>query len=370
MSDEFQCPIVSLSIEKHPNADNLVIVKCDNGKVSIVTKKIFKDGDWAVCIPQHGIVPDDILEELGLTGRLAGSKKNIVKPITLRGIYSDCLLYPLNGKRLEGKVASVPRVGMNMASVLGIKRRVTDHPLIYEGVVASPRNIDKITWGDYDILHLDKWNNENGNYFQGADVFVTEKIHGTWVEFSYHPQHAEIVTSKGYSKKELVFVLDENNKNNLYVNMYYEQRDKVQYLFETLRKEYGLDMDVPLRLMGEIYGPKVQDLRYGVSKPKYIAFDIHIGQRNRQGFFLHTEEFNEMCNRAGIETVPLLYHGGYDDINLSVLGEGFSVLDPETQKEGCVIKTANEGYHYPQGRTVAKYVSPVYLSREKGTEWN
>ena len=47
-------------------------------------------------------MPDDILEELELTGRLAGSKKNRVKAIKLRGVLSQGILYPATtGKRFD-----------------------------------------------------------------------------------------------------------------------------------------------------------------------------------------------------------------------------------------------------------------------------
>ena len=43
-----------------------------------------------------------VLEEIGLTGKLAGKQKNRVKPSNLRGILSEGILYPLVGKILHG----------------------------------------------------------------------------------------------------------------------------------------------------------------------------------------------------------------------------------------------------------------------------
>ena len=387
MSDDFICPVVTVKMNVHPNADNLEVAECSNGKVSIVGKNQFKTDERVVCIPQHAIVPQNMLREIGLEGRLSGKDKNIVRPIKLRGVYSDCILYPLSGNALTGKLAKLPDEGTNMAGVLGIKKRMTDHPMIYEGVVMNPRNVDKITYGDYDILNLYRWQKEDGSsWFDGKEVHITEKLHGTWVEFSYHPQCPELVTSKGFSKKELVFQMDgDSNKNNLYVNMYKEQRDRVQHLFKMIREDYGADMETPIRLMGEIFGPKVQDLKYSLSRPTFRAFDIYIGE-HRKGIFLSSQEFFFMCKKADIETVPLLYQGMFDfedagdtvkEVHearcafLDNLAVGVSSIDDETMKEGVVIKPVEEKYVPEFGRTIAKYVSEEYLNKRKnGTEFN
>lgn len=380
MSDDFICPVVYVTIEPHPNADKVEVARCNNGNVSVVGKGMFKTGDLVVCIPQHAIVPEDILAEIGLEGKLRGKKKNIVGPVKLRDVYSDCILYPLTGKRFEGRMAQMPAGGTDMAEVLGIKKRVTDHPMIYEGVVTNPRNIDKITYGNYDIENLYRWEKKVGDrvesIFNGQDVYITEKIHGTWVEFSYHPQAPEVVTSKGYSKKELIFKLDDHNKNNLYVNKFKQHKGQIDLLFKLIREDFGVDMDTPIRLMGEIYGPKVQDLHYGEQLPKFIAFDIYIG-KTREGRFLPPDQFFFMCKKADIETVPLLYKGKYEfdseEDRMSFLefyGTGPSILDADTMREGCVIKTAEEQWDDRYGRVVAKYISERYMNRPDGTEYN
>ena len=39
----------------------------------------------AVYVPENVFLPEDLIDEIGLTGKLAGSKRNRVKAIRLRG---------------------------------------------------------------------------------------------------------------------------------------------------------------------------------------------------------------------------------------------------------------------------------------------
>ena len=102
MSDtaSLEALVWEVTVEDHPNADRLDVVKCGE-YTAISGKDDYKTGYLAVFIPSGAIVSDEILEEIGLTGKLAGKQKNRVKPSKLRGILSEGILYPITGKSLR-----------------------------------------------------------------------------------------------------------------------------------------------------------------------------------------------------------------------------------------------------------------------------
>jgi len=90
----FEVKVYKLTIEEHPNADAIELAKVGDYR-SIVGKGQFNTGDLGVYIPEGAIVPELIIERLGLVGKLAGKKKNRVKAIRLRKVLSQGLIYPV-----------------------------------------------------------------------------------------------------------------------------------------------------------------------------------------------------------------------------------------------------------------------------------
>ena len=90
----FAVQVLQLTILPHENADVLELAKIGD-YLSVVKKGEFKTGQLGVYIPEAALVPDDILESMGLVGKLAGSSHNRVKAARLRGILSQGLVYPV-----------------------------------------------------------------------------------------------------------------------------------------------------------------------------------------------------------------------------------------------------------------------------------
>jgi len=98
----FRVPVEVVTIEPHPNADALEIANIQ-GFQAIVRKGQFQTGQLIAYIPEAAIVPDDLLESMGLMGALHGPGKNRVKAIRLRGIVSQGLVYPVREGWVEGQ---------------------------------------------------------------------------------------------------------------------------------------------------------------------------------------------------------------------------------------------------------------------------
>ena len=212
MSD-FQVPVVRLVIKPHPNADKLEIAEV-GGYQCIVGKGDFKTDDFAVYIPEAAIVPDDLIEKLGLTGRLAGPKHNRVKAIKLRGILSQGLVCPVDHLPIsviddyqvdkDTKTLRVSFDGTDMAKALGITKY---EPLVPAQMAGNVWNAGMARTIRYDIENIKKFPR---TFEDGEEVVFTEKIHGTWCMAAHMPMRLRdpeqgkiFVSSKGQAAKGL-----------------------------------------------------------------------------------------------------------------------------------------------------------------------
>ena len=90
----FEVKVRKIIVKPHPDADLIEVGQVDDFQV-IVGKGQFQSGDLVVYIPEAAIVPDWLIEKMGLVGKLAGPKHNRIKACRLRGIVSEGLCYPV-----------------------------------------------------------------------------------------------------------------------------------------------------------------------------------------------------------------------------------------------------------------------------------
>lgn len=373
----FEVKVYRLEIEPHPNADAIELAKVGEFR-SIVRKGQFKTGDLGVYIPEASIVPDWLIEKLGLTGKLAGSQKNRVKAIKLRGILSQGLVYPLEPMKEnyplhllehlvdEHMTRTVVSEGQDVQKELGITKYEPPIPVHFAGQVGNAHGYTL----NYDIENIKKYPDVID---YGTDIlFVTEKLHGTWTCFGYHPEYPEpIVTSKGLSARGVAFKLNEENEGNIYVQMYKKVGEK--YLAD-LRAHIAPSLAV--YLLGEIYGKGVQDLQYGTTEPAFRAFDIYVKDpESGRGRYVSGVEFVELCRKANIPTVPIVGIGPYTRQEIEEMTNGQTELDGANIREGVVIRLygASDDLRNDQmiGRIILKSVSEAYLLRKgEATEFN
>lgn len=366
----FEAKVYRLKIEEHPNADALELARVGDYR-SIVRKGQFQTGDLGVYIPEAAVLPEWLISELGLEGRLAGKDKNRVKAVRLRGTLSQGLVYPVtdgaicrNGTGADEDVFFVEE-GDVVTDFLGITKYEPPIPVHMAGEVFNAHGKTL----KYDIENAKKF---PGVLIEGEEVIMTEKIHGTFILMGYHPDITHpIVTSKGLSDKGLAFKMNEANKDNLYIRtlngtMEEEGGDDVVTRLRRLR----LDME-PFYILGEVYGKGVQDLTYGADKPQFRAFDIYVGEPGH-GRYLDTGEFRTWCRSVGLEMVPVLYEGPFSKEKMLELTDGKEVVSgSETNiREGLVIKPWVERENDELGRVILKSVSEAYLLRKGGTEFN
>lgn len=357
----FKVTVERLVVEPHPDADRLELAQVGLYR-AVVGKGDFKTGDYAIYVPEQAILPGDLIEELNLTGKLAGKDKNRVKAVRLRGALSQgivCRPKALDGTDFSGD----PHPGFNYAELLGITKWIPEIPAHMSGaVIAAP---DLIRWPD--IENLKRY----PDVFKAGELVVaTEKIHGTCCLVTYDVASDRVfVSSKGFGEKSLAL---EENDTNLYwraVNEY--------GLRAKLKVEAQLAGATSIGLFGEVYGQGIQDLHYGKVAGHndtlgFVAFDMAAIIAGGK-VWLSPSDFAATAASHGIPTAPVLYDGPFDLAKLTEIASGTTVLgDGAHIREGIVIRPrmrANEPSDVLGGRKIAKLVSDAYLLRKNATEF-
>lgn len=382
----FECKVYELTIEEHPNADAIELARVGD-YYSIVRKGQFKTGDLGVYIPEAAIVPDWLLQQLGLEGKLAGKKKNRVKAIKLRGVLSQGLIVPLKkypfhtfvdevGFDAKDMVLGVSKPGQDGETIVSLALEGTDlkdflEITKYEPPIPTCMNGEVFNaFGKtikYDIENFKRYPDV---LLEGEEVYITEKLHGTWCCMGYHPDiDLPVVTSKGLSEKGLAFKFNDANINNLYVRAFEATKDTEGKSIVDHAKEYFSD-DEPFYVLGEIYGSGIQDAAfvYDAPKPKFRVFDVYYGEPGH-GEYLDYYDLEAFCACLNIEMVPVLYVGPFSKEKMLELTDGKTVLG-ENIREGVVTVPIEERRDPELGRVILKSVSEKYLLRKHGTEYN
>lgn len=348
-----------LTIHTHPDADALELAQVGLYR-AVVGKDAYKTGDYAVYIPEQAVLPAALIEELGLTGRLAGKAKDRVKAVRLRGELSQgivCRPAALEGVDLE----SAHAMGIDFAELLGISKWVPPVPVAMAGQVESAPEL--LPW--IDIENLKRY---PGVFEAGEPVTATEKIHGSACLLTYFAATGEVqVSSKGVGSRGLAII---EAPGNLYWRAIHAHG--VPVIAARLATELGASR---VGIFGEVFGAGVQDLGYGTDlrhqQPGYAVFDISYDDGTGNVRWLDSMA---VIDRVGddIRTAPLLYVGPYDVDLMLNLAEGDEDVSGQRlhMREGLVIRPAFERRSdLLGGRAIAKVVSGSYLTRKGGTEF-
>lgn len=361
----FEVLVLPVKIEPHLNADSLEISRIGDYR-SIVRKGDFKDGDLVAYIPEGSVCPDSLIGEMGLTGKLAGADKNRVKAVKLRGVLSQGLCLKAREGWLEGQ---------DVQGELGVHK--------YEPVVPAGFQGELMSVGGGRTLHYDIENVKKfpGVFKDGEEIILTEKLHGTFclagvMSDSQRLNNTEdddaflVVSSKGVAAKGLAFKIHaEANKSNLYVKTVMRLN-----LVEGCYNAFGTDESV--FVLGEILGPGVQDLTYGLVEPEFRVFDIYVGNPG-EGRYLGDVELDKVCKKLVLPRVPVLYRGPYSKEVLELWTNGKETLSGQSShvREGVVLRTSEERLAVADlpcyDRCQLKSVSEGYLLRksENATEY-
>lgn len=347
-----------VEVKEHPGADKLDVLKV--GEYQIVAKKgHYKTGDLVLIIPEKSILPKGTPLYDEYEKYLGGSDKNRVKGIRLRGEYSEAVTWPLNqlapviiteidymqGQRTKHyhdiQSAINAPVGEDISELLGITKYEAPIPVNMSGQV-------KQFGGGYsrnhDVYHYASYKDElKGN------VIVTEKIHGSQLNYFLDSDGTERVSSKGLLKKGLEIQEDEGNV--------YWQAVRNCDLNSVAHELMYIHNPERIQIIGEVV-PVQKGFSYGTTKPKVLLFDVIIDG--------HSLPFSQLDSDTLNHWVPVFHIGDINDVNLEELSKGKETVSGNALhiKEGIVVKDVLDNKASDGKRLILKVINPKYKDED------
>jgi RNA ligase (TIGR02306 family) len=342
-----------LTIHPHPNADALELAQVGLYR-TVVPKGVYETGEWAIYIPDQAILPDALIEELGLGGRLAGKAGNRVKAVRLRGELSQGIVCR---PAATASVLNTPaaREGMDFAELLGITKWVPEVPGDLAGEMISAPDI-------LPMIEIENIKRYPDVFAPGEMVTATEKIHGSACCVTVTRHGDMFVSSKGFSQRRLAIVESDKNLYWRAVRAY-----DVENVARGILEELGADR---VGIFGEVYG--VQDLKYGTTKgtPGYAVFDIQVDV-DGEVFWVDQNQIVDLLAGGFPNTLPMvppIFTGPYNEALLLEMAKGREqITGTEAHiREGIVVRPYHERDSdvLDGSRAILKIVSDDYLIRK------
>lgn len=349
------------NITPHDNAERLEIAHIC-GYQAVIAKGAFSIGEKAIYIPVDAILPDDLIDTLGLTGKLAGPHANRVKTVKLRGVISQGVVM----KTLQNM-----DIGTDVTEELGITKYVPELPSELIGEVYAIDSNEAFT---FDIENIKSFPNV---IQEGEIVTITEKVHGVFMVIGAHPDNYEeknpkhrggqaFISSKGLFSDRAAFITDTATPN-VYVRA--EAQNGLMKIATSIANEAGKT----IFLMGEVFGAGVQDLSYGQTKGElgFRLFSIAHKEMDTPRFW-DNDKIEETAEKHNLNRVPVLYTGPFSKEVMELHTNGKESLSGNSLhiREGVIITPVKERFDTKLGRVCLKSVSNDYLVRKGGTEFS
>lgn len=334
-------PVVTVrNARPHPNADKLDLVEV-LGYQMVTGKGRWQDGMLAVYFPADTVLPDEWVDKFNVRPYVGSG--NRIKRARLRGEPSFGLIVePADPSWQEGQ---------NVADHYGATQY---RPPLRQGndaVGFAPYDneidplFDKYTDIEDGRLLYDK-------FLPGEEVVVSEKIHGRNCRVGI--VDGQVVAGSMTARRERPADVG----SDMFWGPWADAR--VEALLTDLARAYKVVI-----LYGEVYGPGVQSMNYGVRDGRgFRAFDICV-----DGRYLDFDGFARACDMHGVPRVPVLYRGPFDLAAVKGLANGQTTLGGDHIREGVVVRTSTERRDPTIGRMVLKIIGDEFdLSKHKEKE--
>jgi RNA ligase (TIGR02306 family) len=348
-----------------PDADNIELAVV-NGWFCIVKKGSHSIGDLVVCATTDAVIPLEISEKLGVTNYLRSKER--VRTIKLRGVYSECLLIPIDlipeSRRKYGedlmdvlKIYKYEPPARLITLASGKKRRYHENPNFYIYYkFPNFKNVPNI-FDEYDYVE------------------ITRKIHGTNARYGIVKKTKLSLWDKikkffgfdlGWGEYEFVVgshnVEKGSDTQGFYdTNVWYDIEKKYDIknkLWNLVKKNIsikGNDTSIGsgLIIYGEIYGKGIQkNYEYGLDDIQLCIFDVEL---NKKYFNLTSAEF-VVNDYLKLPYVEVLHKGLYsEEVKNKFVFNNF-INNTKVPHEGIVIKAVDGNR-----AKVAKVINPDYL---------
>lgn len=343
-------------------ADNIELAVV--GGWNCITKKgEQKVGDLVMIATTDAIIPFELSEKMGVTNYLR--KGGRVRTVKLRGVYSECLIIPIQHIPFMENYYE----GKDMMKVMDIYKY---EPPVKMVQLASGR---KVRYQDNPNFHVyykfPNLKNVPEMFTEEDTVEITRKIHGTNARYGIVKKTKLSLWDKikrfvGLADKwiEYEFVVGSHNvekgsdSNGFYdTNVWYEIEKKYnikQKLWDYV-KDDAMEPEIGdgITLYGEIYGAGIQkNYEYGLKDIEFVGFDV-----KENGEYLSPINSKLLIDDIlELPYVEILHFGNWSqEIQDKFVFNNF-IEGTKVPHEGIVIK-----YHTGERQKVAKVINPDYL---------
>ena len=327
----------------------------------IIQKGQYKVDDLVAVATTDAVIPQHLSDDMNVTNYLR--KGGRVRTVKLRGVYSECLIIPIEK---TGLFKYEFTEGKDLMDIMYIYKY---EPPAVQIQLSSGRKVKYYQNPNFGVYYkFPNLKNVKG-MFTGEDlVEITRKMHGTNARYGIVKKRKMSIWDKvkrffGNEWAEYEYVYGSHNvekgsdSQGFYGTDVWDDINKRMGIKEKLwmyATEYGPKViGEGIVLYGEIYGAGIQkNYDYNFSKTDFMGFDVML-----DGKYMPTyDAWNIITNELELSYVPILYYGDWSqEIQDKHVFNNF-IEGSKVPHEGIVIK-----YYTGERNKIAKVINPDYL---------
>ena len=327
----------------------------------IIQKGQYKVDDLVAVATTDAVIPQHLSDDMNVTNYLR--KGGRVRTVKLRGVYSECLIIPIEK---TGLFKHEFTEGKDLMDIMYIYKY---EPPAVQIQLSSGRKVKYYQNPNFGVYYkFPNLKNVKG-MFTGEDlVEITRKMHGTNARYGIVKKRKMSIWDKvkrffGNEWAEYEYVYGSHNvekgsdSQGFYGTDVWDDINKRMGIKEKLwmyATEYGPKViGEGIVLYGEIYGAGIQkNYDYNFSKTDFMGFDVML-----DGKYVPTyDAWNIITNELELSYVPILYYGDWSqEIQDKHVFNNF-IDGSKVPHEGIVIK-----YYTGERNKIAKVINPSYL---------
>jgi len=352
------------SISEIQNADNIELVTV-GGWNAITKKGEYQVGDKVVVATTDAVIPKELSDDMGVTNYLRKGQR--VRTVKLRGVYSECLLIPLNYVFKSFSAQNGFLDGQDMMGVLNIYKY--EPPVKTITLQSGGRKIKYHQNPNFHVYYkFPNQKNVPDMFNEEDEVVITRKLHGTNARYGIVRKkklslldRVKMFFGNKWAAFEYVYGSHNVEKGSDSQGFYdtdvwktvanqYDIRGK---LWDHVKDTYEpLDLTEGFVIYGEIYGAGIQkNYEYGLTDVKFAGFDVQV-DGVYQPYINETVHFD--CLQ--LPQVELLYQGIWVKEIQDTFVFNNNIEGTKIPHEGVVVKSVTG-----DRRKVSKVINPDYL---------
>ena len=341
-------------------ADNIELAIV-NGWHAITKKGQYNVEDQVIIATTDAVIPLSISDEMGVTGYLRKGQR--VRTVKLRGVYSECLILPMDLLVFSDKISD----GEDMMEMLGIFKY--EPPVKMVEMSVGGRKFKYHQNPNFHVYYKFPNLKNAPEMFNEEDIVsITRKLHGTNARYGIVRKKKLSVwdhVRKFFGNKWVYFEyvygshnVEKGSESQGFYSTDVWRTVAEEYKIKEKLWEYVKEYFIPQHLgggvviYGEIYGHGIQkNYEYGLKDIKFAGFDVEINGEYKE-FSIERGIFETL----GLPTVEVLYKGNWSKEEQDKHVFNNFIEGTKVPHEGVVVKSLTGDRH-----KVAKVINPDYL---------